>query len=165
MEVIEPEAKNFLDLALDRGYKIEKSSREMSRKGIDFHMKGVYRAKNKEVHMLVAVKRKKSPKPSKYLDRWTWVEFKGTGGVDGWIYGIAHFIAFERSHDYVVVSRKALLDYVNSAKCKIRWDLPFVSTPREAKYRIYQNPKTRCQITQILSKDIIKLEGAQVWKK
>ncbi|SVC84013.1 uncharacterized protein METZ01_LOCUS336867, partial [marine metagenome] len=130
-----------------------------------FHMRGIYRDTNKEVNMLIAVKRKKSPKPSKYLDRWTWIEFKGTGAVDGWLYGIAHFIAFERSNDYIVVSRKSLLQYINSSKCRIRWDLPFVPTPREAKYRIYQNPKTRCQITQILSKDITKLEGAQIWEK
>ena len=165
MEVIHSEAKSFLELALERGYLIEKSGQEMSRKGIDFHMKGVYKSKNKEVNMLVAVKRKKTPKPSKYLDRWTWVEFKGAGAVDGWLYGIAHFIAFERSSDYVIVSRKALLGFINSSKCRIRWDLPFVPIPKEAKYRIYQNPKTRCQISQILTKDILKLEGVQVWKK
>jgi hypothetical protein len=43
--------------------------------------------------------------------------------------------------------------------------MKFVPTPREAKYRIYQNPSSGCQITQILSKDILKLTGAEIWKK
>jgi len=155
----------FADLAGARGYLLEEPSREMVKQGIDLYVQGIYRQKKKEVKLLFSIKRRKYKKKSKYLDRWTWIEYKGGGEKDGWIYGPAHFIAFERSNDFIIVSRKALLDFLNSNKCRVRWDLPFAKTPREAKYRIYRNPKTFAHITQILSKDIIKLEGAQVWKK
>ena len=115
--------------------------------------------------MLFAVKRKKNKKKNRYLDRWTWIEYRNTSKEAGWVYGPAHFIAFERSYDYIIVNRKVLLEYLNSKKCKVRWDMPFVSQAKEAKYRIYQNSKNGAQICQILSKDILALQGAVIWKK
>ena len=156
---------SFQDLAEQRKYKVFPASKDQVRSGIDFVVKGVYRKPQREVTMLFAVKRKKTKKKSRYLDRWTWIEYKNSSTKEGWIYGPAHFIAFERSNDYIVVSRKALLSFLNSAKCKVKWDMPFVKEPKDAKYRVYQNNSTGCQIAQILSKDLITLEGAQVWKK
>jgi hypothetical protein len=156
---------SLADLAVAKGYKVESPSRDMVKQGIDLHLQGIYKDKNKEIKLLVSIKRRKTNKKSKYLDRWTWIEYKGSGGRDGWIYGPAHFVAFERSDDYVIVNRKVLLEFLNSNKCRVRWDLPFVRSPKEAKYLIYSNPKTLAQITQILTKDVIKLKGAQVWSK
>ena len=164
MELVDLDA-TFPELARARGYIVSDVDKDLTKQGIDFHVKGIYRETNKEVNMLFAVKRRKSKKKSKYLDRWIWIEYKKAGRGEGWIYGPVHFFAFERSNDFVVVSRKALLDFLNSSKCRVRWDMPFVKEPREAKYRIYQNPKTGAQITQIHSKEILKIEGAQVWKK
>jgi len=163
MEIEDLDA-TFSELARRRGYIVTDVGEELVRQGIDFHVQGIYRETNREVNMLFAVKRRKSKKKSKYLDRWTWIEYRRAGRKDGWVYGSAHFIAFERSNDFVVVSRKALLDFLNSSNCRVRWDLPFVKEPRDAKYRIFQS-KTGAHITQILTKEIIKLEGAQVWKK
>ena len=164
MEVEDLDA-TFIELVKKRGYIVSDVDKSLSRKGIDFHVKGIYRKTNKEVNMLFALKRRKSKKKSKYLDRWTWIEYKKAGQGEGGIYGPVHFIAFERSNDFVIVSRKALLNFLNSGRCRVRWDMPFVSSPKEAKYRIFQNPQTGAQITQILTKEIIKLEGAQGWKK
>lgn len=164
MKLIVPEDNLFAQLALDRRYLVEKAPKSMVEKGIDLILKGVYKEKKKEVTMLFAVKRRKKNKTSRYLDRWTWLEFKNGKGDDGWIYGPAHFIAFERSMDYIIISRKALLNYVQK-EGKVRWDSPFVARPQEAKYRLYKNPRTKAIITQILSKDILKLEGVQRWKK
>ncbi|MBN86497.1 MAG: hypothetical protein CL885_03130 [Dehalococcoidia bacterium] len=155
----------FADLAERRGYKIEEPSQEMVKAGIDIILWGVYKDKKKEARIIFSVKRRKTKKISKYLDRWTWIEYKGSGGKDGWIYGPSHFIAFERSKDFVIISRKVLLEFINSNKCKVRWDLPFAKTPKEAKYRIFRHPSSGAQISQILTKDIMKLEGAQVWRK
>ena len=115
--------------------------------------------------MLFAVKRKKSKQKSKYYDRWIWIEYKNSQGKAGWIYGPAHFIAFERSYDYVIINRKVLLEYLNSKKCKVRWDMPFVQEPKLAKYRLFSNKPSGFQISQILTKDILALEGVAVWKK
>ena len=165
MELSEIPEPTFVDLAEKRNYIVSKASEDHVKQGIDFYVKGVYKATGKEVNMLFAVKRKKSKKKSKYLDKWTWIEYKNSSSKDGWIYGPAHFIAFERSEDYIVVSRKALLEFLNSKSCRVRWDMKFVATPKEAKYRIYQNPSSGCQITQVLSKDILKITGATIWKK
>jgi len=156
---------SFVDLAEKRKYKVSPASRDQVRDGIDFEVKGVYKETNREVKMLFAVKRKKTKKKSRYLDRWTWIEYKNSVRKDGWIYGPAHFIAFERSNDFVIVSRKILLEFLNSSKCKVKWDMPFVKEPKDAKYRVYQNNNTGCQIAQILTKDLLSLEGSQVWKK
>jgi hypothetical protein len=164
MKLIRLEENLFAQLAKKRGYLVEEASREMVQSGIDLILKGIYRETNKEVTMRFAVKRRKKNKSSRYLDRWTWLEFNSSGGGDGWLYGLAHFIAFERSGDYIVVSRKALLSHVQK-EGRIRWDQPFVPIPKEAKYKLYKNPKTLAVISQILSKEILKLEGAERWKK
>tara|TARA_B100000676_G_C17529670_1_gene556997 strand:- start:104 stop:601 length:498 start_codon:yes stop_codon:yes gene_type:complete len=164
MELVDLDS-TFPELARKKGYIVKDVDKALSKNGIDFHVQGIYRKTKKEVNMLFAVKRRKSKKKSKYLDRWTWIEYKKAGKGDGWIYGPAHFIAFERSNDFVIVNRKVLLDFLHSGKCRVRWDMPFVKTPKEAKYRIFQNPRSGAQITQVLTKEIIKLEGAQVWPK
>lgn len=165
MEKQDVDPLSFFDLAIRKKYLVERASKEDIHRGIDFYVKGKYKHLNKEVKMLFAVKRKKSKKKNRYLDRWTWVEYKNTSQKPGWIYGPAHFIAFERSNDYIIINRKVLLEYLNGKKSKVRWDMPFVAEPKEAKYRIYQNPRNGAQICQILSKDILSLEGASVWKK
>lgn len=156
---------SFVELAEKRKYKIFPASKEQVKNGIDFEVGGVYKETNREVKMLFAVKRKKTKKKSRYLDRWTWIEYKNSSRKDGWIYGPAHFIAFERSNDFIIINRKVLLEFLNSSKCKVKWDMPFVKEPKDAKYRVYQNNTTGCQIAQILSKDLLGLEGSQVWKK
>ena len=161
-EIAEP---TFYDLAIARNYLVERADKDDVKRGIDFYVQGKYKSTNKEVKMLFAVKRKKSKQKSKYYDRWTWVEYKNSRGEEGWIYGPAHFIAFERSFDYVIINRKVLLDYLNSKKCKVRLDMPFVPEPKLAKYRIFANKPSGFQISQILTKDILALEGAAVWKK
>ena len=165
MQIKEIEGLTFPELAALRKYKVKQASKEYINKGVDFHLKGVYKNPDREVNLLFAVKRKKQKNPSKYLDRWTWIEFQKNSESEGWIYGPAHFIAFERSFDYVIVNRKVLLDYVCSSQCQIRWDVPFVKHPKEAKYKVYFNKQNGAKISQILTKNIINLPGAQVWAK
>ena len=165
MEIESLDSYTFPELAKMRNYIVTQAGKDLVQKGIDFHLKGVYRNPTREVNLLFAVKRKKIRSKSKYADRWTWIEYKKSPKQDGWIYGPAHFIAFERSEDFIIVNHKVLLGFLISNKCRVRWDLPFVSSPKEAKYKIYANPRSGAKITQILSKDILKLEGVQVWKK
>ena len=39
-----------------------------------------------------------------------WVEFQNVAGKKGWLYGKADLISFERENDFVLVSRKKLLE-------------------------------------------------------
>jgi hypothetical protein len=165
MEVNRLPEPSFEDIALSKKYTVTPATKLQVSEGIDYVLGGIYRSSQKEVKMLFAVKRKKSKKKSRYLDRWTWIEYKNSSTKDGWIYGPAHFIAFERSKDFIIVNRKVLLDFLNSSNCKVQWDLPFVKEPKLAKYRVFFNKNTGCKIAQILSKDILGLTGVQVWKK
>lgn len=165
MEVEDTQPYSFQELAKQKKYLIEQASKELVQKGIDFNLKGVYKNPYREVSLLFAVKRKKTKTKSKYIDRWTWIEFSKNSKQKGWLYGPAHFIAFERSEDYIIINRKVLQDFITSPKCKVRWDMPFVGQPKDAKYRVYINPKTGAKITQVMSKDIIKLPGVQIWHK
>lgn len=164
MEIESIDNYNFAELAKLRKYKVSPADKDLVRQGVDYHLKGIYRKPDREVNLLFAVKRKKSKSQSKYADRWVWVEYNNSPSKEGWIYGPAHFIAFERSKDYIIINRKVLLNFLVSSKCKVRWDLPFVKSAREAKYKIYVTP-LGAKISQILAKDLLKLEGVQVWKK
>jgi hypothetical protein len=83
MEISELSEPSFIDLAEQRNYKVFKASEEHVKKGIDFYVKGVYKSTGREVNMLFAVKRKKSRKNSKYLDKWTWIEYKNSSVKPG----------------------------------------------------------------------------------
>ena len=163
MEKQNVEQLSFFELASQRKYIVERATSEDVAKGIDFYVKGKYQKTKKEVNMLFAVKRKKSKKYSKYYDRWIWIEYKKNKDQAGWIYGPVHFIAFERSKDFVIINRKVLLDYINSRHCKVRWDSPFVA---DAKMQNIEYIKTLSgsQISQILIKDILDLEGKRFGK-
>lgn len=106
----------------------------------------------------------KKIKNKKQSQEWLWIEFKNSKGKQGWVHGDAHFVAFERNYDFIVVNRKELLNFLNSGK-KIRYDLPFVTLAKKAKYRIYKRPGKKEEITQIHIKDLKTFESFQIWKK
>ena len=47
----------------------------------------------------------------------------------------------------------------------VRWDLPYVSNPWSAKYRLYRRSGNLETITQIQVEDLLNIEGSQTWKK
>ena len=103
-------------------------------------------------------------KNKKKNDDWLWVEFKNAKGGSGWIHGHAHFIAFERVEDFVIVNRKELVSWLGGSN-KIRYDLPFVSLAKLAKYRIYKRKGKKEETSQINVSDLKDLKSFQIWKK
>lgn len=149
----------FDAIATIKGYSPQKSKRNEYD-----NVSHVLKAKGKEgrpINILFDVKKVKNKKQSQ---EWLWIEFKNSQGKRGWIYGDAHFVAFERNYDFLVVNRKELLAMLNSGN-KIRYDLPFVTLAKKAKYRIYKRSGKPEEITQINIKDLKSLESFQVWKK
>ena len=156
----------FVDLAKKRGYLPKKATRsENMFAHVDWILTGKSK-KGKKVEIKVDVKARKktSRRDNKYNDEWQWIEFKNVQGKEGWLFGDADFIVFEREEDFVLVNRKELVNWLGACK-KIRYDLPFVSLAKLAKYKIYQRRGRRDEITQIKTEDILSLESAQVWKK
>lgn len=149
---------SFEDLATSRGYSPKRAYRNEYN-----NVTHVLKAKGKggkAIDILFDVKKIKNKKQSQ---EWLWIEFKNAEGKDGWIHGDAQFVAFERNYDFVVVNRKEMVKMLNSGK--IRYDLPFVTLAKKAKYRIYKRSGKLEEITQINVKDLKSLESCQVWKK
>ena len=48
-----------------------------------------------------------------------WIELKNVQGYDGWIYGKADYIAFECLNDWIVISRKKLIEAQNNEKLEL----------------------------------------------
>ena len=150
---------SFEDLATQKGYSPKRAKRR------DFNnVSHLLTAKGKDgkpMQIRFDVKKIKNKKQSQ---DWLWVEFKNAQGEDGWIHGESHFVAFERTYDFIVVNRKELLTMLSDGK-KIRYDLPFVNLAKRAKYRIYKRAGTKEEITQISVKDLKKLKSYQLWEK
>ena len=150
---------SFEYLATQRGYNPKRARRK------DFNnVSHLLTAKGKDgkpIQIRFDVKKIKNKKQSQ---DWLWVEFKNAQGEDGWLHGEAHFVAFERTYDFIVVNRKELLTMLSDGK-KIRYDLPFVNLAKRAKYRIYKRAGTKEEITQISAKDLKKLKSYQLWEK
>jgi len=154
----------FYNLAKLRKYKILEVNRDDRKNCISHRLMGIS-ASGKEVKFTVFLR--KQFRPSKYSDNWTWVEFwrkkTARNKIPGWIYGKAHFIAFETTKCFVIISTKTLLKFLNTSS-KIRYDLPYVSEAKHARYKILKGKDGR-ESTQINFRDIKKLEGVKIWQK
>jgi hypothetical protein len=151
----------FEELASQRGYTPRKRSREdQNCKNVSHILTGKGK-EGKPIKVKVDLKKIKNRKQDQ---NWLWIEFKNASGRDGWIHGDAHFVVFERKEDFVFVNRKELLSWIGSSN-KIRYDLPFVTLAKKAKYRIYKRAGEKDEITQIKVDDIKDLKSFQIWKK
>ena len=57
----------------------------------------------------VKIMKKTSRSDASAQDKWIWVEFNNVNGNDGWLYGEADYIAFERQNNFTLVNRKELV--------------------------------------------------------
>jgi hypothetical protein len=84
-------------------------------------------------------------------DKYIWVEFKNVGGGEGWLYGKADCIAFERRNDFLITKRSDLVQL-----CETLVDLSAnVSAAKYALYKSYQRKGRKDQVAMIKFQDII----------
>jgi len=155
----------FEKVAEKKGYLVKRSSKEENmHKHIDMFLEGKDAAskKSKEVSVDIKARKRTSRRDKKFNDEWIWVELKNVQGKNGWIYGEADFIVFEREEDFIVASRKNIIELIDS---KVRFDLGFVDRAYQAKYQVYQRKGRRDQITQVKMSDILKLKNVSKWRK
>ena len=148
----------FIDLAKSKGYKILYPNKFESNKNIDLKLEG--KKNNKKSIVSVDIKKKNG----KSANTWVYIEFQSSKGAEGWIYGSADFIAFETNHSFILVPRKQLLNFLSENEL-VRWDLPFVDKPWNAKYRLYRRPSTLEKITQIKVEDLNNINNISIWQK
>jgi hypothetical protein len=84
-----------------------------------------------------------------------WVEFKNVRGENGWLYGMAQYIAFDMPHakGFIVVSRKELLEYCDNVVEKV-----YVSK-EEATRKLYTREGRKDVITKLELTDLAKLKS------
>jgi hypothetical protein len=95
-------------------------------------------------------------------DTWIWVEFNNVNGNDGWLYGEADYIAFERRNNFTLVNR---LDLVKIAEELVDLDAR-VSSSKLAKYKSYRRYGRSDLIAMMeLDKIIEMAEDYEIWYK
>ena len=91
-----------------------------------------------------------------------WVEFNNVNGNDGWLYGEADYIAFERQNNFTLVNRKELVKIAEELV-----DLKnTVSSSKLAKYKAYRRYGRSDLISMMeLDKIIEMAEDCEIWYK
>ena len=146
--------EEFSRLAKLRGFGVKPATGMEQFDHIDFHL-----TSDEEDGVMTAMVDVKSR--SNNNDEWLWIEFKNVSGKEGWIHGIADFIAFETRSSFVVCYRKELCDW-----CLDHVELKnTVTSEDEAEYIAYSRKGKQDLIAKVLIEDVTKLPHSQVWKK
>ena len=93
----------FKSLIDNLGANATPSNIEGQFEGVDLHA-------FKHYNFDVKARKRKSRKDDSAQDEFIWIEFKNVVGKEGWLYGKADYIAFERENDFVVVYRPDLVE-------------------------------------------------------
>lgn len=148
----------FIGIASKRGFEVKHSSIAQNKiKKIDFYL-----TKNKVTKSFdVKARKKLSASHKDYNDDWIWVEFKNADGFQGWLYGDADYIAFEKKDYYLIVDRISLLNFSLKA---VDFSKEFARFSEDAKYRLY-NRRDAEEIALIKTSDVKKIKRTSVWEK
>ena len=148
----------FASVAGGLGYKIKASTDlENKVKRVDFYLEKQQETKGVDVK----ARKKICASDANYTDHWTWVEFKTADGFDGWMYGQADYIAFEKKDYFLIVNTESLR---NLAESLIDRSKEYVKRCEEAKYRVYQRRGLE-ELSLIKTSDIRKLKRIAIWNK
>ena len=140
-----------------KGYNVTKSSRS---KDMFDHIDYYVKTKGGELRSFDVKSRKRTKRGDKnFNDDWIWIEFKNVNGKNGWLYGKADYIAFERKDSFLIVQRKEL-----AGLCEKRVDLETkVKNANQARYKSYTSWQRKDVLSQIKTEDIIKNTKTWVW--
>lgn len=147
----------FEELAKKRGLKIKKSSFRQQLSHIDFL---ITNKENKTFFIDVKARKRVSRYTDSFTDELIWIELKNVQGNEGWLYGCADFIAFERENDFVIVPRKNLIlicDKLITSK--------IVEKSTEALYCRFSRKTRKDELSLIKMQDILNGTKVQIWQK
>ena len=103
--------EEFSRLAKLRGFGVKPATGMEQFDHIDFHL-----TSDEEDGVMTAMVDVKSRKRIKrtddrFQDEWIWIELKNVRGKEGWLHGLADFIAFETTDSFILSFRKELADW------------------------------------------------------
>lgn len=88
------------------------------------------------------------------------VEFVGVTGHDGWLYGKADLVAFEKGGGFYIVPRTTLVA-VAEKLCSTEW----VTEKKKMLYKSYGREGRQDEVSAILISDILATRSFSFWKK
>lgn len=147
----------FEKLAKNKGLIIKKATLKQQYSHIDFLITN----KDKKTYFIDIKARKKINRSSEnFSDDLVWIEFKNVAGNEGWLYGAADFISFERENDFVIVPRKNLI-----LICEKIVTRNIVNKSSEALYNRYTRKDRKDELSLIKMQDILNGTKVQIWQK
>lgn len=151
----------FSRLAKLRGFLVKPATGMEQFDHVDFHLTSEEEDGLMTAMVDVKARKRKKRSDSYVQDEWIWVEFKNVRGKDGWLYGLADFIAFETEESFILSFRKELVDW-----CESKIDLKDkVYSAEEAEYMPYTRKGKQDLISMIQLRDIENLPNTAIWKK
>lgn len=138
----------FVVCAEKKGFKVFKSSFNDEMNHIDFFLQT---SENVKSSVDVKSRKKINRSDDSVNDDLIWIEFKNVQGRNGWLYGKADFICFEREADFVMVNRQSL-----SKLCEKLVDTSLINVHTEMPlYSAYQRKGRKDILSLIKITDII----------
>lgn len=138
----------FSSCAQKNGFQVAKASFNDEMNHIDFHLKS---EKGLEISVDVKSRKKINRSDSSVNDDLIWIEFKNVQGRNGWLYGKADFICFERESDFIMVNRQSLAKLseklVDTSMINVHSDMPL--------YTGYQRKNRKDLLSLIKITDIV----------
>ena len=151
----------FAQLAKMRGFLVKPATGIEQIDHVDFHLTSEEEDGTMTAMIDVKARKRINRNDDEFDDEWLWIEFKNVRGKQGWIYGVADFIAFEIKDSFILSYRKELCDW-----CLEHVDQKnAVFSAQEAEYIVYSRKGKQDLIARILTEDVIRLPHSQVWKK
>jgi hypothetical protein len=147
----------FKKIALSKGFVVKDATRNQQLSHIDFFLED----KNKKIYTFdVKARKKVSRTDSSTEDSLIWVEFKNVMGANGWLYGAADYIAFEREIDFLIIDRKNLVTL-----CERIVQNKKVNSSKDALYAKYTRTGRKDEISLIKMEDICNSMKTYIWTK
>lgn len=145
----EKSENGYKNILISRGFIVRDATLAEQLKHIDLFVNynGV------EVGFEIKARKKINRSDSSFQDSLVWIEIKNVNGDDGWLFGQANYIVFEREKDFIVIDREKLVSFVMST-CDFT---KTVCSAKEALYCNYQRKGRRDSITLIKNIDIESL--------
>lgn len=149
----------FKQLAIYHSWTVTDATDVENRKHVDYWLT------KHDIRFGIDVKARKKPSrsSSSFDDRWLWIELRNVAGNHGWLYGDAHGIAFERSHDFLIVNRESLATWLIHHSPYNPDDI--VHRASLAKYKAYTRRGRNDLITRVRTADVIAHCRYTIWHK
>lgn len=139
----------FVKVVKETGWECEEAPKRLQFKHIDFLIKT---ESGKEFSVEVKARKRKRRSDKNFNDDLIFIEFKNVAGYDGWLYGAADIIAFEREEGFILVNREDLKN-----KCLELCDLSKKAT-QPTLYQSYTRLERKDVVSMIKFEDIASLK-------